>query len=166
MITHMEYICKKPGHIDYGCYSLYLDSIRNKLPEHVCAFASNPSHFDLQSHHSLHDAWLESVTVREAASGDRGEIRQLEIHLSLLGAFHDRRIHLHYFGVAQYSFVTPPRYGHPRYRHTAHGDLFTHEVRLGHDGLIVHEIAFERDATMMIECFDLRHSEEMITTAL
>jgi hypothetical protein len=54
------------------------------------------------------------------------------------------------------------RYGHSKYDHAAHGDLFTHEIRLGHEGLLVHELLFERDATFLIECSDIRHSEEPI----
>jgi hypothetical protein len=159
----MDYLYKKPGEIDYPQYEKYLQSIRGKLPEHVYAFATNPDHFNLESHSSLHDAWLESVVVNEVATGERSEIRQLEIKLSLLGPFHDRRIHLHYTGVAQYSLQAPPRHDPPRYRHTAHGDLFTHEIRLGSNGLIIHELLFERDATFLIECCDIRHSEELIT---
>lgn len=158
----MDHIYNKPGAIEYGKYKEYVESIREKLPEHIYAFAANPDYFNLKSHSSLHDAWLESLTVMETASGDRSQVRKLEIKISLLGSFHDRRIHLHYTGVARYSFDAPPRYGEPRYEHTAHGDLFTHEIRLGHQGLFIHEILFERDATFLIECSDIRHSEELI----
>ena len=148
--------------IDWKRYSDYVETIRHRLPPNVYTFASDPRHFDLDSPSSLHDAWLEACTIREAACGQRQEIRKLEIALCLLGPFHDRRIHLHYTGVTQYSFAAPARYGQPRYDHTAHGDLYTHEIRLGHEGLLVHEILFERDATFVIECSDIKHSEEMI----
>ena len=158
----MDYIQSKPGEIDYGTYKKYVQSIREKLPKHIYDFAANPGHFDLTSHSSLHDAWLESLVVDETASGERNEIRQLEVRISLLGPFHDRRIRLRYAGVARYSFDAPARYDDPRYDHTAHGDLFTHEIRLGHNGLFVHELLFERDATFLIECADIRHTEELI----
>jgi hypothetical protein len=161
----MEHIHSKPGEIDYGIYEKYVQSIREKLPEHIYAFAANPNHFDLRSHSSLHDAWLESLTVKEAATGERNEIRRLEVKISLLGPFHDRRIHLHYTGVTRYLFDTPAQYDDRRYEHTAHGDLFTHEIRLGHNGLFVHELLFERDATLLIECSDIQHSEELIENA-
>lgn len=159
----MEHILNgKPGFIDYGHYLKYVASIRDQLPPHVYAFASNSNYFNLESNSSLHDAWLESVTVREASSGEHNEIRQLEIHICLLGPFHDRRIHLRYTGVSQYSINAQARYEEQRYKHTAHGDLFTHEIRLGHNGLLVHELLFEREATFFIECSDIRHSEEII----
>jgi hypothetical protein len=94
--------------IDFDRYRVYVESIRNKLPEHVYAFASNPGYFNLDSHSSFHDAWLEALTVREAASGEREQIRQLEIQLCLFGPYHDRWIHLNYVGVEQYSFQMPP----------------------------------------------------------
>lgn len=158
----MEYILNgNPGEINYFPYRAYVESIRDRLPPHVYAFASDIRHFDLQSHSSLHDSWLESLTVREIASGERQEIRRMEIALTLLGPFHDLRIHLRYTGVTRYSFIAPRR-GDSRYDHTAHGDLFTHEIRLGPEGLLVHELLFERDATFLIECSDLRHAEEVI----
>jgi len=159
----MEHILNgNPGEIDFYPYRAYIESIREKLPPHVYAFASDIRYFDLQSHSSLHDSWLESFTVREAASGERQEIRRMEIAIALLGPFHDLRIHLHYTGVTRYSFIAPSQYGNTRFDHTAHGDLFTHEIRLGHGGLLVHELLFERDATFLIECSDIRHSEEVI----
>jgi hypothetical protein len=158
----MEFIYPKPGWIDIDRYHRYVESIRERLPEHVHAFASDPRFFDTTSHSSLHDAWLESFTVREAASGERHEIRRLEIEIILLGPFHDLRTRLRYTGVTAYSAFAPAKPGHPRYEHTAHGDLITHEVRLSDSGGLIHELLFERDATILIECADIRHSEEPI----
>jgi hypothetical protein len=148
--------------IDFTRYSAYIATIRDKIPEHVHSFASDSRYFDLNSHSSLHDSWLESLTVREVASGERKEIRRMEVAISLLGPFHDRRIHLHYSGVTLYTFGSPPHYDEERFDHTAHGDLLAHEIRLGHDGLLIHELLFENDATFLIECADFRHFEEMI----
>lgn len=158
--TCMEHINPKPGHIDFGRYRTYLESVREQLPAHVYAFASNPCHFDLESHSSLHDAWLESLAIRETASGMRREVRRIEIDVCLRGPFHDRRIHLNYMGVWQYSFVAPPCSGWD-----VHGDLFIHEIRSSGGGRFVHELEFRRGATFMIECSDLRHSEEMLESA-
>jgi len=165
VVTRMQYVLTgNSGDIDYFPYRAYVESIRERLPSHVYAFASDIRYFDIQSHSSLHDSWLESFTVREVASGERQEIRRMEIAIALLGPFHDLRIHLHCTGVTRYSFIVPPHYENSRYDHTAHGDLFTHEIRLGHEGLLVHELLFERDATFLIECSDIRHSEEILQT--
>jgi len=116
--------------IDFDRYRVYVESVRKKLPEHVYAFASNPGQFNLDSRSSLHDAWLETLTVRETASGERKQISPTGDSGLLVWPYHDRWIHLNYTGVTQYSFHTPPKYTEPRYRHTAHGDLFTHEIRV------------------------------------
>ena len=158
----MEFIYPEPGRIDFDRYARYVESIRDRLPKHVHAFASDPRFFNITSNSSLHDAWLESFTVREAASGQRHEIRRLEIQILLLGPFHDLRTRLHYTDVIGYSAFAPAKPGHPRYEHTAHGNLITHEVRLSDNGGLIHEILFERDATILIECADFRHSEEPI----
>ena len=160
----MEHILNsETSGIDFDRYRVYVESISSNLPAHVYAFASNPSYFNLDSRSSLHDAWLEKLTVRETGNGERRQIRQLEIQLCLFGPYHDRWIHLNYTGVTQYSFLTPPKYGEPKYSQTAHGDLFTHEIRLGHDGLLLHELLFERGSALLIECADITHSEEMIS---
>jgi hypothetical protein len=146
--------------IDFDRYLAYLKTIQNKVPEHIYAFASDSRYFDFSSKTSLHDAWLESMTVRENTLGLRNEDRRLEIQLCLFGPYHDRHIHLKYSGVERYTFSTPSRHGEPRYTHTAHGDLLTHEIRLGENGLFVHEILFERGSTFLIEFADFSHHEE------
>lgn len=149
------------GHLDFKGYLRYVDSIQARLPAHVFAFASDPAHYDLQSRSSLHDAWLQSLSIAETAQGERQEVRRTEIRLSLLGPYHDRQIHLHYRGVEAYAFQNPSRHGEPRYTHTAHGDLLTHAVWVNSTGLLVHDIVFERGTTLRIECTDIQHVQEL-----
>jgi hypothetical protein len=160
----MEYILNsETDGIDFDKYLKYLNSIQNRLPAHIYSFASDLRYFDLHSHSSLHDAWLDSIMTSEMTTGDRSQVRRIEIRICLLGAYHDRRIHLHYTGVERYVQEAPARHGEPRFDHTGHGDLITHEIRLGENGLFIHELLFERGATFLIECKDIRHSEEMIS---
>lgn len=151
--------------IDYATYSAYLETIKEALPDDIYRFASDERHFDLSSASSLHDAWLESLTVREITSGSRNEVRRLEVRLCLLGAYHDRIIHLSYSGVERYSFDSPARPGEQRYTHTAHGDLLTHEIRLGADGLFAHELLFERGSTLLVEFSGFSHAEELLANS-
>ena len=160
----MDYIYKHPGRIDYPSYQRYLESIRDKLPGHIYSFAADINHFNFESHISLHDAWLETLTVKAVATGKRKEIRDLEINLTLLGPFQDRRILLHYTGVAQYSFAALSQPDRSAHQQSALGDLLTHEIRLGRDGLFIHELLFDHDAHFFVECVDIMHSEEAITT--
>jgi hypothetical protein len=158
----MEYIINNTTEgIDYSRYLKYLLTIRADLPDHIYAFASDAKHFDLSAKSSLHDAWLESLTVREDASGSRNEIRRLEVKLCLLGPYHDRLIHITYSGVERYLFDSPAKTGVARYIHTAHGNLLTHEIRLETGGLFVHEILFERGSTLLVEFSGFSHREEL-----
>lgn len=161
----MEYILNvATGELDFDRYRTryrtYVESIRRKLPVHVYGIASNPDYFNLDSRSSLHDAWLETLRIREVASGERNQIRQLEIQLTLLAPHHDRWIHFRYAGVTQYSF-----YGEAKHKDSAQGDLLTHEIRLGRDGMLVHELLFERGSTLLIECAHIEHSEEPRVTS-
>ncbi len=148
--------------IHFETYRTHLETIRHRMPAHVYAFAADFQHFDLFSHSTLHDAWLESITIEEIATGTRHEVRRLEIRLRLLGAFHDRHIHLRYEGVTSYSNAMPARHGDSRYEHTSHGDLFTHEVLVNDAGMLTHELLFERDSTLFIECANITHWETPI----
>ena len=151
----MEHILnsRSPG-IDFTSYLSYVESIQDRLPPHIYVFASDPRHFDLSSPSSLHDAWLETLSVREVATGMRNEIRKTEISLTLLGPAHDRRIHLSYTGVTGYSFTMP-------FQSVAHGDLLTHEIRLGVGKSYIHEIQFQNESTLLIEYGDMKHTEEI-----
>ena len=58
----------------------YLESVRDRLPNSAFDFASASWRRD-EDHRNLHDAWVESLTIRELSSGDRRELRQLEIEV-------------------------------------------------------------------------------------
>lgn len=148
----MDYILNpETDGIDFDRYAIYLESICAQLPLHVYAFASNPNHFNLDSPSSLHDAWLEALTIREVATGNCHDQHALEIVLCLLGPRQDRRIHLSYIGVSHYVMQSSG----------AHGDLLSHEIRLSSNGEILHEMQFVNGASILIECSDMRHFEDM-----
>lgn len=159
----MEYIITPASNIiDFHSYQKYLLSIKDRLPAHVYTFASDEKYFDLRSPTSLHDAWLETCTIKESGTGNRNQIRMLEVHISLLGQFHDRRIHLSYRGVNSYSFKNQHGGDSSVGKEKNHGDLYTHEIRLSPDGLLIHELLFER-GTFLIEFEEFQHSEELVT---
>ncbi len=148
----MRYILEKLGEpIEYGRYAEYLDTIRARLPRNVYEFASNASNFDLSSHSSLHDSWLEFFNIVECAEGTKHGVRSIGIRTCYLGPFHDKRILINYMGVISYSIQTPRAFRFPPSNQTGHGDLITHEIRLD-DDLLVHELIFSRGSTINI-CF-------------
>jgi hypothetical protein len=153
----MKYVARDAS----GCWQLapyfaYLEQIRDRLPREVYAFASDVAHYTLDSPTSLHDAWLEELTISEPASGVRSELRQTELTLRLLGPMHDRIQVLHYTGVQRYR-VEAEAVGR------GHGDVLVHEVRLSEDGLLVHELLFAGGTAIAIECADLRYEEHART---
>ena len=155
MIYFTDDVCDIDG------YRRYIESVRECLSEAAYAFASDVRHFDPTARETLHDAWLDNITIREDASGDRQQLRRLAIDIGLLGPFHDRRIHLRYRGVHAYRFEALPTEG-IRFTHTAHGDLLRHEMRVRPAGGIVHELVFERQGTCLIECDEFSHVQEAL----
>lgn len=149
----MDYISSDGRVIEFYPYLEYLESIKHKLAPHVFDFASNPEHYSLESHSSLHDAWLDYAKVIETATGDRMENRAVEIELRFLGPFHDRRIYLEYKDVSAYEFKVANS-------NRGHGDLWTHELQIDNDGNLVHELAYIEGGSMKITCRDLHHREE------
>jgi hypothetical protein len=138
-------------------YRNYLYSIRDHLSRGAYEFATADWHYDFANHQSPHDAWLESLVVLEPSSGDRMQEREIEIRVSLLGAYHDGRIELVYSGVRSYSFDLP--FGAERKAaKTGHGDWLIDEVRLSDNGFALHEIKFSSGSTRLIECEEIKYA--------
>lgn len=147
--------------INFCNYFSYLRSIEARLPKHIFEFASNPQHYDLTSHSSLHDAWLEGLTINEEPRNKIGQLG-LEVHLVLLGPFHDRKIHLKYSQVKAVQFHWPSSSIGPE-KEPVHRDVITHEIRLDSDGLLTHELLFDQKRTLSISFRDFAHQEELIS---
>ena len=161
----MKHIISDDGGIDYDRYTRYLGTVQGHMPEHVFAFASDSRHFDLDSPTSLHDAWLESLSICESATGEGRSPRTTRIDIVLLGPQHDREILLRYENVARYR-LSLENDGDRRFGPPSHGDLYTHEVRIEEDGMLVHELLFVDGGSMSITCRDLGHSERMRETSI
>jgi len=151
----MEYITTDDTEgIQYGRYLDALASFRHLLPSHVAEFAADESRFTLNDPRSLHDAWLESLTVQESrASSESPSCTSIE--LVLLGQQHDRHIVIQYVDVRQYSLRHAPL-SDMKFHDAAHGDIFTHEVRVEDDGYITHEICFVTDSVFLVCCRDFK----------
>jgi hypothetical protein len=145
-------------------YFEYLQEIRNKIPPHVFAFAADSRHYDLTSHESLHDSWLEYFCVKEAGSGERRQIREIQIEACFFGPFHDLNIFIRYVGVEAFSLVTPEQFAGPPMSAVGHGDLLMHELRLESTGSLVHELLFSRGSVFQIRFRDMSFWTEIIST--
>jgi hypothetical protein len=140
-------------------YRGYLESIRDQLPPHVYAFATDVNRYSLDSPQSLHDCWLASLSVFEERSPHRPFRPAVRIRLRLLGQRHDRYINLTYHDVRGYELVGCPNRYNPA--DTFHGDVATHEVRFEH-ATLVHEIQFVSESRVLIQCGSFDVAEENI----
>ena len=133
-------------------YREYLASLEGKLPSSAYAFATAEWHYDYHDHRCPHDAWVEHLTIQEPSSGERRQIRGLDIQVRLLGAYHDGYIELSYKNVNGYqlSYAPGPSCG-------GHSDWLVDEIRLSEHGNVVHEVVFWSNARWYIECEDIEY---------
>src|SRR5215472_14389245 len=90
-------------------YTQYLQSVHDALPPEVAAFAGALWRYKPTDHRSCHDAWVESMQVREDVEGSSeagGHVensqahRRINIDVTLLGPYHDGHTTLSYRDVA------------------------------------------------------------------
>lgn len=152
----MTFVLQKDGSQDsheafvesWRQYREYLESISVHLPPSAREFAIAEWHYNFQDHRAPHDAWVESINIFETATGERQEIRQAYIKLSLLGAYHDGHIEIEYVNVLRYSIGSA---------YENHGDWEYDEIRLSEAGNVLHEIEIG-GFSWVIECKDIRYS--------
>jgi hypothetical protein len=134
----------------FSRYERHLKANRERFPQSAYALATSKWYFDSSNHQCPHDAWLQSVLIREPASGKRRENRHTAIITRLLGAYHDGFIEFHYPQVYSYqltgSFVDG---GHRDWRYD--------ELRVDRKGRLVHEIEWRGTATWLIIASDVRY---------
>lgn len=144
------------GKISFGAYFDHIEEISSSLPVSAYDYARNYEHYGLESHSSLHDAWLERLLIKEGGHGDRNQFRKTKIELCFLGPYHDKRIFLEYDNVRKYqSIVNDASKGH--------GDLEVHEFGVTSSSKPFHELGFVTDALLYIEFEQFNYREENIS---
>jgi hypothetical protein len=136
-------------------YFEYLDSVKERMPREAYSFAAADWHYDHNDSRCPHDAWVEELVLAEPSSGMRSEIRDLEIRVRLLGAWHDGHIELTYAKVQSYLLETPRKLEYPMRPGKGHEDWMIDEVRLSESGHVIHEVEFSRGSHWSIESEDL-----------
>jgi hypothetical protein len=135
-------------------YFAYIESC-GKMDPATRDFAIDRSRYDLSSHGSLHDAWLDRLSLTEDASGSRHQIRPLGAVLEFLGPYHDRRFRFTYSGVKKYLMAgNAPSNGH--------GDLLMHEFSLDDRELITHEMIFSSGSSLLLVFERLEFEEQLL----
>lgn len=157
----MRYILKEAEHsIDHRGYCGYLATVEKEMDPGIYGFASNSAHFDLSSPGSLHDAWLQDLSVTESR-GDDSNGSSVLVRISLLGPHHDRMIDFEYQGVSEYSFTKLGTGASSVGLPTGHGDVFTHEIRM-EAGVYEHEILFVKGHRFIVKFRAFIHREHLI----
>jgi hypothetical protein len=144
-------------------FKAYRDGLRReekRMPRRAYEFATADWHYDHDDPRCPHDAWVNSLAVVEPFSGERHEVRSIEIRIELLGAYHDGRILLTYPGVHQYSLFQPRagERGPPSSR--GHGDWLVDEISVSSQSrpdhlLVVHEVVLAEGGSWTIESEDI-----------
>jgi len=130
----------------YKKYYDYIETVKQAMPQAAYMFAIAPWHYNHNDPRCPHDAWIETIKVREIASGSRSQIRSTEIFIRLLGAFHDGYIEITYEKVVNYSIIQNTPDGH--------GDWLLDEIRLSEEKIVIHEIIFVGGRCMIV-CEDI-----------
>jgi hypothetical protein len=150
----MAYYLTKERHEDvrgaWQCYQKYLREHQQRFPPGAYALGTAGWWQDGNDHRSPHDAWLESVTFSEPASGEHFEKRITTLRVRLLAAYHDGFIELFYPRVFRYSFESSD---------CEHGlgDWCYDEFRLSPAGHVIHEIEWTRGDRWIIEASDVEY---------
>jgi hypothetical protein len=152
-----SHIYEKRRTEQWRAYEQRLQKIKERMPSSVQAYALAAWHLDFTDHRCPHDAWLEHVTIRELASGERSEIRSLEIEIRLLGSYHDGHIEFLYREVESYCLDQPHRKGKWESSEKGHQDWLVDEVDLSKNGHISHEIEWRDGGHWIIECKSFEH---------
>ena len=162
----MKYILTdEEGVTHFDSYFEYIESIKYNLPSHVYSFASDFKHYGLSNHESLHDAWLNHLNIVEPSTGNRNELREIEIEAIFLGPYHDRLIIIRYKEVMAFELQKPEDSTVSSGSATGHGDLLYHEIRLEGKATLVHEIEFSSGSVFIIKCKNILHSEQAYINA-
>jgi hypothetical protein len=102
-----------------------------------------------EDHRCPHDSWVQAITISEPSSGERQENRGLEIHLLLLGAYHDGTIEFTYKGVQRYSIEAMRE-------KAGHGDWLEDQVYIKNHDSLLHKVTFAKGA-FEIEAQDVEY---------
>ena len=134
----------------FASYAKYLEENQNKFPRGALKLATSEWYFNPMTSGCPHDGWLEKLNISEPASGERSEIRKVEIHIELLGAWHNGKIFLDYSNVLTYQF-NGPKIGE------GHGDWLYDEYRVSDEGDLIHEIEWADGAHWLIVAEDVAY---------
>lgn len=134
-------------------YQLYMNTIKDFLPQTTTDFALAEWHYDATNHQCPHDSWVEKLNITEVMQQNDIKKRQINITIMLLGAYHDGHIELDYKNVSEYKLDNTESQQYREYRkYAGHGDWLIDEIYRSDSGKVIHEIIFRWGVEWKIEC--------------
>lgn len=140
--------------VDGAAYRQFLDANRQSLPAGVREFVFCDWFHDWDDPRCPHDAWLESLTIKELPADARHEERSVEVTARFLGAYHDGFFEMIYLGVTSYSLDGGSACAGGTLH--GHGDWLMDEIACEGNG-VSHEILFSSSSRWIIRCADMRY---------
>jgi hypothetical protein len=116
--------------------------IASKLPVNARKYALAAWHCDLTDRRCIHDAWVEQIIVVERGSGERKQLRSLDIAIRLLGAHRDRHLILKFPSISHY-IIDRPHSDSKRQDTAGHGDVLDDSIKLTGDGQVLYTLRLE-----------------------
>lgn len=145
----------------FDAYYLYLDSVKNELPENTYNFAVNDWHYNFEDYKCPHDSWIENFLIKEKT--DATQSKSVDMELRLLGAYHNGNIIINYLEVSSYklewNFFQEKKTDSKK---LWHGDWMIDEISLSDSGKVIHEIEFRFDGYWIIECKEVNYRMDSI----
>jgi len=135
-------------------YLAFLELNRERIPNSVYEFANADWHYNTMDHRCPHDAWLESLEIKEISTEGEKRSRSNSIYLILLGAYHNGKLHLSYDGVTNYSFERNTSSDDPFLEsifRNGHGDLLVDEFSMSEENEMIHNLSFSNGVTWKIQ---------------
>ena len=153
----------KDGVWQFEPYLDHLNSIKSRIPDKLLGLICDVDRYGLDSRASFHDAWLRTLTVFGPQECELEDV--YKIHMSLLGAWHDRLFELTYRGVKSYKIESGiSSRGLPRIEYLGQerhmDDLIVHEFDVLPAGVIEHRLLFASRMTVSIACADIDFEEK------
>lgn len=137
----------------FDSYRNYLENNKGSFPKSAYTLATSDWYYGSSDHKAPHDSWLEALTISESSSGERNEIRTVQITIKLLSAYHDGFIEFHYPEVTKYQISA-------EFLEQGHGDWRYDEFRIDQNGKLIHEIewaSYGATNTWIIVASDVQH---------
>ena len=146
-------VIREPGRntIDTTDYPAYLESIRDRMPRGALEYAAAPWHYDFSHEACPHDSNLASLIVTGSSLPESANRQLGTTALKLFGSHRNGMLGFSYPGLRQVVLSAAPD------APDQFGDVLVDEISLAEDGLIVHEIVFDK-ATLTIHAADVLFS--------